>query len=323
MLAALAGVLMLGPAGVCAQDVQGIRPLLSTRLGDPEKFLPTNTRLLNDSVSLERFLDALDGAPPDWAAVYGHGHHDPGHDDRLFNLNRERDTKREGRPALRWRVAFVWYGELSAFDPEAGGFSVTIGPKFIPTSWGVVRFKADNLPGNLTAIPNPGLRESLRRKLEKGERIEIDVVMSGRLIPEESLVYDFSHEEEGRGLIMPVVRIERIDYLLRESPKLGAILRAAEARAALLRAGESVVAVGGAEAAGRLEPGAATNDFQQRAGRSPWIVVGRAEIVGGLVPVLHPFRSVPRHVEETVRAGAFRQAADRQRQHLALQAPLP
>lgn len=214
MLVALAGVLLMGPAAVLAQDVQGIRPLLGTGLGDPGIFLPGDTRLLNDAASLEQFLDALDGVPPDWATVYGHGHHDPGHDDRLFNLNRERDAKREGRPALQWRVAFVWYGELSAFDPKAGGFSVTIGPKFTPTRWGVVRFKAENLPGNLMAVPNPGLRESLKRKFEKGERIEIHVVMTGRLIPEESLVYDFSHEEEGMGLIMPVLRLERVDFLL-------------------------------------------------------------------------------------------------------------
>ena len=103
---------------------------------------------------------------------------------------------------------------MSAFDPKAGGFRVTIGPKFIPTRWGIVRFKTDNLPGNLLAIPNPNLRESIKRKFKKGERIEIEVVMTGRLIAEESLVYDFSHEEEGRGPIMPVVRIERVDYLL-------------------------------------------------------------------------------------------------------------
>ena len=215
MLVALAGILSLWPAVVCAQDVQGVRPLLNTKLDDSEKFLPQNTRLLDDAASLEQFLDELDGASPDWATVYGHGHHDPGHDDRLFNLNRERDTKREGRPALRWRVAFVWHGELSAFDPRAGGFHVTIGPKFTPTRWGVVRFKAENLPGNLMAVPNPSLRESLRRKFEKGERIDVHVVMTGRLIPEESLVYDFSHEEEGRGLIMPVVRLERIDYVMK------------------------------------------------------------------------------------------------------------
>jgi hypothetical protein len=214
-LVALAGAaVMLGPAGALGQDVQSIRPLVNAGPGGIRNALPRDTRLLDDATSIEGFLDALDGAPPDWVAVYGHGHHDPGHDDRLFNLNRERDARREGKPALRWRVAFVWYGALSDFDPKAGGFRVTIGPKFMPTRWGIVRFKAENLPGNLMAVPNPSLRESLRRKFEKGERIEIDVVMTGRLIPEESLVYDFSHEEEGRGLIMPVVRLERIDYVL-------------------------------------------------------------------------------------------------------------
>ncbi|MBA2485934.1 MAG: hypothetical protein H0V35_07530 [Nitrospira sp.] len=35
--------------------------------------------------------------------------------------------------------------------------------------------------------------------------------MTGRLSYEESLVNDFSREEEGRGLIMPVVRIEAVE----------------------------------------------------------------------------------------------------------------
>lgn len=214
-LALVGLVLLTGPVTAFTQDVQAVRPLRVTALSESARFLPQDTRLLNDPASLERFLDALDGAPPDWAAVYGHGHHDPGHDDRLFNLNRERDAKREGKPALQWRVAFVWYGDLSDFDPKAGGFRVTIGPKFTPTRWGVVRFKAENLPGNLMAIPNPSLRESLRRRFEKGERIEIEVVMTGRLIPEESLIYDFSHDEPGLGMIMPVLRVERIDYVMR------------------------------------------------------------------------------------------------------------
>lgn len=38
--------------------------------------------------------------------------------------------------------------------------------------------------------------------------------MTGRLVPEESLIYDFAHEEPGRGMVMPVVRLERVDYLL-------------------------------------------------------------------------------------------------------------
>ena len=207
-------VLLMGPAGAFSQDVQGVRPLLNAGPSEIQNMLPPATRLLDEAASIEQFLDALDGAPPDWATVYGHGHHDPGHDDRLFNLNRERDAKREGKPALRWRVAFLWPGELSSYEPKTGGFRVAVGPKFNPTRWGVVRFKLENLPANLMAIPNPSLRGSLRRRFENGERIEILVAMTGTLIPEESLVYDFSHDQEGLGLIMPVVRIERIDYLL-------------------------------------------------------------------------------------------------------------
>ena len=215
MLVALTSVaLWMGPAVALGQEVQSTRPLRGAELSDPAKFLPQNTRLLNDAASLEQILDALDGAPPDWATVYGRGHQDPGHNDRLFALNRERDAKREGKPAIQWPVAFVWYGELSTFDPKASGFHVTVGPKFIQTRWGTVRFKPDGMPGNLMAVPNPSLRESLRRRVGKGERVEIDVVMTGRLIPEESLIYDFSHDEPGLGMIMPVVRVERIDYVL-------------------------------------------------------------------------------------------------------------
>ena len=215
MLATLTSMaLAMGPASAFGQDVQCTRPLVNAGPAEIQSVLPGGTRLLNDAASIERFLDALDGAPPDWATVYGHGHHDPGHDDRLFNLNRERDAGREGKPALQWRVTFVWYGALSEFDPKAGGFRVAVGPKFNPTRWGVVRFKSENLPSNLTAIPNPSLREKLRRRVEKGEHIEILVAMTGRLIPEESIVYDFSHDQEGLGLIMPVVRLERVDYLL-------------------------------------------------------------------------------------------------------------
>jgi hypothetical protein len=37
----------------------------------------------------------------------------------------------------------------------------------------------------------------------------------GTLIPTESIVYDFSHDEEGLGMVMPVVRIEQVAYLLK------------------------------------------------------------------------------------------------------------
>ena len=73
-------------------------------------FLPA-PQLLIRPTSIEEFLTELDGEPPDWSAVYGHGHHDPGHDDRLFALNRERDARREGQQALVKEVAFIWTGE--------------------------------------------------------------------------------------------------------------------------------------------------------------------------------------------------------------------
>jgi hypothetical protein len=176
--------------------------------------LPSESHLLLDASTLEHFLSEVEGAPPDWATVYGHGHHDPDHDDRLFNLNRERDARRDGKPALQWLITFAWAGELSRYDNLAGGFHVAMGPTFIPTSWGVVRFKAEDPPSNLVAVPEAPLRETLLAQLERHQPIDILVLMTGHLIPQESIVYDFSHEEEGVGLIMPVLRLEQLDYVM-------------------------------------------------------------------------------------------------------------
>ena len=195
-------------------DVTGTKPLLTIARKDLHTVLPPNCLILIDPHSIEQFLDALDGTPPDWGLVYGHGHHDPDHDDRLFALNRARDAKREGKPALRQCVTFVWSGELSRYDAQAVGFHVALGPRVIVTKWGLVRFKYEELPSNLVAVPIGSLRKVLRRKLEKKQKIEIDVAITGRLIPTESLVYDFSHDQEGVGMIMPVVKVERLDYLL-------------------------------------------------------------------------------------------------------------
>ncbi len=192
-----------GPAPL---PVLSRRALLST--------LPPDTHLMIESAAVEQFLIALDGAPPDWKTVYEHGHHDPGHDDRLFALNRERDANRSGRAALAWRVTFSWAGELSPFNADVGGFPVALGPKFIRTGWGMVRFKPEEAPGNLVAVADEKLRAHMERKREAGRPLEIDVLMTGRLVPEESLVYDFSHDEEGLGLIMPFVRVERVDLMM-------------------------------------------------------------------------------------------------------------
>jgi hypothetical protein len=207
--------LIIGPIGEGrAEEGIGTSPLLTIAPKDLPRILPADSHLLIDPLSIEQFLDALDGAPPDWARVYGHGHHDPEHDERLFRLNRERDAKREGKEALTWPITFLWSGELSRYEPEVGGFTIAMGPIFTPTGWGMVRFKAEDLPGTLVAIPGAGERDRLRRQVEAGQKVEIAIAIIGRLIPEESLVYDFSHDEEGLGLIMPVVRVERVAYLL-------------------------------------------------------------------------------------------------------------
>lgn len=208
-------VLIMGPVGDGrAEEVIGTRPLLTIAPKDLHRILPPDSHLLIDPHSIEQFLDALDGTPPDWGLVYGHGHHDPDHDDRLFTLNRQRDAKRAGNPVLTQLVTFFWFGELSRYDAEGGGFRVVLGPTFTPTRWGVVRFKYEDLPGNLVAKVSARLRSELEQRIGRGESVEITVAITGRLIPDESVVYDFSHDQEGLGLIMPVVKVERLDYLL-------------------------------------------------------------------------------------------------------------
>ena len=197
-----------------AEDAVGARPLQTTAHKNLGSILPPDCRILIDPASIEQFLDALDGHPPDWDLLYGHGNHDPAQDERLFALNRERDAKRAGNPALTQLISFVWFGELSRYDAKAGGFRVVIGPKLTPTRWGVVRFKYEDLQGELVAKVSAPLRDELEQRLSRGETVDITVVMTGRLIPEESVVYDFSHDQAGLGVIMPVVKVERLDYLL-------------------------------------------------------------------------------------------------------------
>lgn len=197
-----------------AEEGAGIGPLQFLSPSQLAAIISKDIQFLDDASSIDTFLTVLDGHPPDWPAVYGHGHHDPGHDDRLFALNRERDAIRAGNPALAQRIAFRWSGELSRFDPEMQGFSVALGPVFTATRWGQVRFKPDDLPGELKAIPSVDSLDRLQRETAAGKTVELAVIIIGRLIPEESIVYDFSHDQEGLGLIMPFVHVEEVHYLL-------------------------------------------------------------------------------------------------------------
>lgn len=213
-LLCLSGLIILSTA-IQAEDGVGFRPLRTISPAKVASLLPPDTHVLFDRSPIEAFLVELEGAPPDWATVYGDGHHDPGHDERLFNLNRERDAAREGNPVLNRRVAFVWPGELSHFDPETKSYAVAVGPEFNSTGWGMVRFKPEEFPNNLRVRPNQKLADRISRSLAKGDKALVSVVMAGVLIPTESIIYDFSHEEEGVGLVMPVVRVEQVEVLFR------------------------------------------------------------------------------------------------------------
>lgn len=216
-LLCLSGLIIL-PTIIQAEDGIGPRPLKTIPPARLASILPSDTHVLIERSAIEAFLLALEGAPPDWATVYGHGHHDPGHDERLFNLNRERDAAREGSSVLNRRVAFVWPGELSQFDPGTRSYAVAVGPEFNSTGWGMVRFKAEEFPSNLRVRPDKKLAGLISRSLAKRKKAHVSVVMAGVLIPSESIIYDFSHEEEGVGLIMPVVRVEQVEILFREPP---------------------------------------------------------------------------------------------------------
>ncbi|HMS82285.1 MAG TPA: hypothetical protein PKD12_01375 [Nitrospira sp.] len=204
----------LGAVPARSEDDPGPCPLRTISLAELDTLLSSGTHLLLNRATMESFLAALEGTPPDWAGVYGQGHQDPGHDERLFNLNRERDAAREGNPTLTWRVAFVWTGEISYFDVDSQSYFVAVGPEFTVTSWGRVRFKPEEFPSNLRVKPDKPLIDRIDRSLRRHEAVQVSIVMAGRLIPTESIIYDFSHEEEGGGLIMPVVRIEQVEILL-------------------------------------------------------------------------------------------------------------
>ena len=43
--------------------------------------------------------------------------------------------------------------------------------------------------------------------------MEVIILYAGTLMPEESMLYDFSTETEGEGMILPIVSLEQVDYV--------------------------------------------------------------------------------------------------------------
>jgi hypothetical protein len=211
LVTALAGLFITLPF-VSGDDTPREGLLRFARTQDLQSFLPKGARLLHDPVAIEKYLEALDGSPPNWAEL--HGKDGARHDEMLFALNRERDRLRAGRPALSERITFLWDGVLSTYVQEKASFRVAIGPAVIATRWGWVRFKPASLPAELLAQPPPDFTESLQARVARGENVNVIVAMTGRLVPDEALIYDFAHEEPGQGMVMPMVRVERIDYYL-------------------------------------------------------------------------------------------------------------
>ena len=175
--------------------------------------IPENTRALLSPSEQEVYLAELENTPPTWETL----HTQPGeeHGERLFRLNRTRDSAREGHPLLTQRIGFLWSGILRTFDSEHQGFTVAMGPELTHTSWGIMRFKPVGLPDEMIAVPRKNLLLKLKSKISQGEEIEVTILFFGKLVPNESIMYGFSHDGNEEGMIMPFVQIDQVNYILR------------------------------------------------------------------------------------------------------------
>jgi len=205
------GFVWVPPVAYGQEAPDGIRPLIV--LEKPiHTVIPSGVMFLNEPKITEQFLTKLEGHPPDWKYLFGNNVDE--RYDRLFDESEKRDALRVGNPNLNQPIAFLWDGFLTSARGDKPGFAVSIGPRKIQTSWGIVRFKLANEPLEMTAIPSPELLEELKQKRSRKEKVEILILYRGTLIPEESLMYDFSTVKEGEGMILPIVELHQVDYFL-------------------------------------------------------------------------------------------------------------
>lgn len=207
-----------GPSNVYSQSDSpiGVQPLLEREAQTLQSLIPPSIRPLFLAQEIEQFLQQLEGHAPDWTQLR---HADiTEQSERLFQLNRQRDEIRTTKKGfLQQPIAFVWAGILRQYLPEYQGFSLALGPELTTTSWGIIRFKPIALPDYLVTIPSPTLREQLLARQQQGEQLDIIVVFIGTLIPDESIIYAFSHDGQHEGMILPVVSVQSLLYFL-QSP---------------------------------------------------------------------------------------------------------
>ncbi|MGZ8380961.1 MAG: hypothetical protein ACXW4C_05040 [Nitrospira sp.] len=60
------------PSPIRSEDATELRQLRTIPLSTLDTLLPVGTHVLIERNAIEAFLVALEGAPPDWATVYGH-----------------------------------------------------------------------------------------------------------------------------------------------------------------------------------------------------------------------------------------------------------
>ena len=192
----------------------GVQPLLELDGQSIHDLIPASIQSLILSGEIEQFLQKLESTPPDWTKLR---HSDiTQQSERLFQFNRQRDNARATTPSILEKpIAFLWAGILRQYLPEYRGFSLALGPELTHTSWGIIRFKPINLPDYLVATPSLDVRKQLLTQQEQGELIEIVVVCIGTLVPNESLIYGFSHDGHQKGMILPVVSVQNILYILK------------------------------------------------------------------------------------------------------------
>lgn len=198
---------------------KGIQPLIQLESQSLHQLIPKNIRPLLLPKEQEQFLQELEGQPPDWHTLQSLDHTEQS--ERLFQLNRARDeTRLIHKDILQQPIAFLWSGLLRRYMPEYQGFLVALGPELTSTSWGIVRFKPMGLPDYLVAIPSLESAKQIQSQQQKGEQIAIGVLFFGTLVADESLIYSFSHDQKGDGMILPVVQIEDVRYFITRPNRL-------------------------------------------------------------------------------------------------------